>query len=102
MHLELTETDRFCFSFKPATVTIIVNNKDLGPAGYANCEWNEGIPECPGHGAVLPAGLEGQKDKAPGSVGVPPTALGGNSLLSAALQASGNANKPVKSSAFLP
>ena len=79
---------------------VIVNNKDVGPVGYWNCEWNEGIPECPEHGAVLPADLEGQKDK--GSVGVPPTALGGNSLLSAALQASENANKLVKSSAFLP
>lgn len=64
LHLELTDTDRFCFSLKPATVMVIVNNKDLGPVGYANCEWNEGIPECPEHGAVLPAGLEGQKDKA--------------------------------------
>lgn len=44
------------------------------------------------------------KDKGtkPGSVGVPPTALGGNSLLPVALQPSENANKPVKSSAFLP
>lgn len=45
---------------------VIVNNKDICPVGYANCEWNEGIPECPEHGAVLPAGLEGQKDKALG------------------------------------
>lgn len=43
---------------------VIVNNKGLGPVGNANCEWNEGIPECPEHRAVLPAGLEGQKDKA--------------------------------------
>lgn len=44
------------------------------------------------------------KDKRtkPGSVGVPPTALGGDSLLSAALQPSENANQLVKSSAFLP
>lgn len=44
------------------------------------------------------------KDKRtkPGSVGVPPTALGGNSLLSAVLQPSENANKLVKSSAFSP
>lgn len=64
LHLALTDTDRFCFSFQPAAVMVIVNNKDFSPVGDANCEWNEGIPECPGHGAVLPAGLEGQKDKA--------------------------------------
>lgn len=64
LHLEGTDKDCFCFSFKPATVMVTVNNKALSPVSYANCEWNEGIPECPEHGAVLPAGLEGQKDKA--------------------------------------
>lgn len=64
LHLALTDTDHFSFSFKLATVMVIANNKDFSPVGYANCEWNEGIPECPEHGAVLPAGLEGQKDKA--------------------------------------
>lgn len=44
----------------------IVPDKDTGPVGYANCDWNEGIPECSKHGAVLPAGWEEQKDKARG------------------------------------
>lgn len=48
---------------------LVATDKGTGAAGAASRECDEGIPEYPGHRAVLPAGWEGQKDKAEGVPG---------------------------------
>lgn len=60
---------------------------------YPRIPWTWGCTSC---------WLGRTKGQNPRSAGVPPPAPGGTSLLPAALQPSENANKPLKSSAFLP
>ncbi|KQL60488.1 hypothetical protein AAES_07603 [Amazona aestiva] len=45
---------------------LMATDKDMGAASPESSEREEGIPEYPGHGAILPAGWEGQKDKTKG------------------------------------